>query len=82
MVYGAENCMGGKTHKYYKHTEFCQNLRGDPKLTWNDPHVMRKKLKTCALLMLQVCNDGILCQKDLREHEIPNEIQVFQLAVV
>jgi len=33
--------MGGKTHRYYKHTKFRQNLRGDPKflvdLTWNDP---------------------------------------------
>ena len=34
-------CMGGEHHKYYKHTKFRQNLRGDPKflveLTLNDP---------------------------------------------
>jgi len=33
--------MGDKTHRYYKHTKFHQNPRGDPKflvdLTWNDP---------------------------------------------
>jgi len=35
--------MGGKYHKYYKHTKFCQNPRGDPKflvdLTRNNPNV-------------------------------------------
>ena len=34
--------MGGEHHRYYKHTKFRQNLRGDPKflvdLTRNDPH--------------------------------------------
>ena len=34
-------CMSDKQHRYYKHTKFCQNPRGDPKflvdLTWNDP---------------------------------------------
>ena len=34
-------CMSDKHHRYYKHTKFCQNPRGDPKflvdLTWNDP---------------------------------------------
>ena len=34
--------MGGKHHKYYKHTKFRQNPRGEPKflvdLTRNDPH--------------------------------------------
>ena len=34
-------CTSDKCHRYYKHTKFCQNLRGDPKflvdLTWNDP---------------------------------------------
>ena len=33
--------MSDKHHRYYKHTKFRQNLRGDPKflvdLTWNDP---------------------------------------------
>ena len=24
-------CMSDKHHRYYKHTKFCQNLRGDPK---------------------------------------------------
>ena len=34
-------CMSDKHHRYYKHTKFHQNPRGDPKflvdLTWNDP---------------------------------------------
>ena len=34
-------CMSDKHHRYYKHTKFCQNPRGDPKflvdLTRNDP---------------------------------------------
>ena len=34
-------CMSDKHHRYYKHTKFRQNPRGDPKflvdLTWNDP---------------------------------------------
>ena len=34
--------MGGEHHRYYKHTKFRQNPRGDPKflvdLTWNDPY--------------------------------------------
>ena len=34
--------MSDKHHRYYKHTKFCQNPRGDPKflvdLTWNDPN--------------------------------------------
>ena len=33
--------MSDKHHRYYKHTKFRQNPRGDPKflvdLTWNDP---------------------------------------------
>ena len=33
--------MSNKHHRYYKHTKFRQNPRGDPKflvdLTWNDP---------------------------------------------
>ena len=33
-------CTSDKHHRYYKHTKFRQNLRGDPKflvdLTWND----------------------------------------------
>ena len=36
-------CLGDKTHRYYKHTKFRQNPRGDPKflvdLTWNNPYV-------------------------------------------
>ena len=35
--------IGGEHHRYYKHTKFRQNPRGDPKflvdLTWNDPTV-------------------------------------------
>ena len=35
-------CMSDKHHRYYKHTKFHQNPRGDPKflvdLTWNDPY--------------------------------------------
>ena len=34
-------CMSDKHHRYYKHTKFRKNPRGDPKflvdLTWNDP---------------------------------------------
>ena len=34
--------IGGEHHRYYKHTKFCQNPRGDPKflvdLTRNDPY--------------------------------------------
>jgi len=33
--------MGNKTHRYYKHTKFCQNPKNDPKLLvdlkWNSP---------------------------------------------
>jgi len=36
--------MGGEHHRYYKHTKFHQNLRGDPKflvdLTRNDPYTV------------------------------------------
>ena len=35
-------CMSDKHHRYYKHTKFRQNPRGDPNflvdLTWNDPY--------------------------------------------
>ena len=35
-------CMSDKHHRYYKHTKFRQNPRGDPKflvdLTQNDPY--------------------------------------------
>ena len=35
-------CMSDKHHRYYKHSKFRQNPRGDPKflvdLTWNDPY--------------------------------------------
>jgi len=45
---GLKNCMGNKTHRYYKHTKFRQNPRGDPKflvdLTWNDPHSVDRVL--------------------------------------
>ena len=38
-------CMSDKHHRYYKHTKFRQNPRGDPKLlvdlTWNDPIVIK-----------------------------------------
>ena len=30
-MYGAKNLYGDKHHRYYKHTKFCQNLRGDSK---------------------------------------------------
>ena len=37
--------MSDKHHRYYKHTKFRQNPRGDPKflvdLTWNDPIIKR-----------------------------------------
>ena len=41
-------CMSDKHHRYYKHTKFRQNPRGDPKflvdLTWNDPKVIQPPL--------------------------------------
>ena len=37
-------CMSDKHHRYYKHTKFHQNPRGDPKflvdLTRNDPNAI------------------------------------------
>ena len=44
-------CMSDTHHRYYKHTKFHQNPRGDPKflvdLTWNDPNrFMEKRLLT------------------------------------
>ena len=39
-------CMSDKHHRYYKHTKFRQNPRGDPKflvdLTWNDPYARKR----------------------------------------
>ena len=44
--------MSDKHHRYYKHTKFRQNPRGDPKflvdLTWNDPIARR----VCEFLIL------------------------------
>ena len=40
---GLKFCTGGKHHRYYDHTKFRQNPRGDPKfrvdLTRNDPYI-------------------------------------------
>ena len=45
-------CMSDKHHRYYKHTKFRQNPRGDPKflvdLTWNDPYVKIVLIATAA----------------------------------
>jgi len=45
---GLKICMGDKTHRYYKHTKFHQNLRGDPKflfdLTWDDPYASEQNI--------------------------------------
>jgi len=53
--------MGDKTHRYYKHTKFCQNLRGDPKflvdLTWNDPYTSTYGIQTfyaCSCSIIEV----------------------------
>jgi len=40
---GVRICMGDEHHRYYKHTKFCQNPRGDHTIscvdfTWNDPY--------------------------------------------
>ena len=44
-------CMSDKRHRYYKHTKFRQNPRGDPEflvdLTWNDPYVMMLHCTVC-----------------------------------
>ena len=46
-------CVGGKIHRYYKHTKFHQNLRCDPKflvdLTWIDPCSCNKCIATVLL---------------------------------
>ena len=48
-------CMSDKHHRYYKHTKFRQNPRGDPKflvdLTWNDPSLSYQLLFTSAKLI-------------------------------
>ena len=40
--------MSDKHHRYYKHTKFCQNPRGDPKflvdLTRNDPYIKQNQI--------------------------------------
>ena len=45
-------CMSDKHHRYYKHTKFCQNPRGDSKflvdLTWNDPIIFDKAIIGCV----------------------------------
>ena len=45
-------CTSDKCHRYYKHTTFCQNPRGDPKflvdLTWNDPYDKLNEIQ-CSL---------------------------------
>ena len=55
-------CMSDKHHRYYKHTKFRQNLRGDPKflvdLTWNDPtgfqNVSDCSIKVLHLIVIHV----------------------------
>ena len=46
---GLKICMDDEHHRYYKHTRFCKNLRGDPKflvdLTRNDPIVTDTSLR-------------------------------------
>ena len=57
--------MGGEHHWYYKHTKFCQNLRGDPKflvdLTRNDPYRQVPGIIQlfCARSLLPVLSNGI-----------------------
>ena len=49
-------CMSDEHHRYYKHTKFCQNPRGDPKflvdLAWNDPYVCFLVPCNCPVSML------------------------------
>ena len=44
--------MSDEHHRYYKHTKFRQNPRGDPKflvdLTWNDPLALAAILLICG----------------------------------
>ena len=56
-MYEAKNfCTSDKHHRYYKHTKFHQNPRGDPKflvdLTWNDPNrtlnFLKRNLSCCS----------------------------------
>jgi len=36
---GLKICVGDKAHRYYKHTKFHQNLRGDPKFVVGMTHI-------------------------------------------
>ena len=60
-------CVSDKHHRYYKHTKFRQNPRGDPKflvdLTRNDPYGIKAQgcgretniAQTSAILDLRPC---------------------------
>ena len=54
-------CMSDKHHRYYKHTKFRQNPRGDPKflvdLTRNDPYST-----WVTHLQAYMENVGMLCE--------------------
>jgi len=58
-MYVVKAGIGGEHHRYYKHTKFRQNLRGDPKflvdLTQNDPHLINRHKTVCNILM--VCSN-------------------------
>ena len=49
--------MDAKYHKYYKHTKFHQNPRGDPKflvdLTRNDPYVHAYYCTLCTYICIR-----------------------------
>ena len=56
-------CMSDKHHRYYKHTKFLQNPRGDPKflvdLTWNDPCLKAVPgIQSTGLVLITVKNSA------------------------
>ena len=54
--------MSDKHHRYYKHTKFRQNPRGDPKffvdLTWNDPYSLVLSKRSHIIVMYQYAGYG------------------------
>ena len=62
---GLKICMSDKYHRYYKHTKFHQNPRGDPKflvdLTWNDDPQLTEE--TLVAISFNFCMQRILHKK-------------------
>ena len=56
--------MSDKHHRYYKHTKFHQNPRGDPKflvdLTWNDPYAIFVSLPLFLCYISRIAPTAVL----------------------